>query len=180
MANRKKDFNDGYYNKDNNNYDILVEADKIGWKKATKTKEMFARKLEKDVIINSIEGELNAKSGQYLCRGFGGEFWVQKETNVFKKYDDKGKFPETIKVKYADGEIMAYSDFHLFKRKPDRAVLVCQVPNNFTVNASWGVLNGKKKDFLIKPFEDGLDPNPQDVWLVDKDLFEATYEIKHF
>tara|TARA_Y100000310_G_C20340708_1_gene649650 strand:- start:85 stop:630 length:546 start_codon:yes stop_codon:yes gene_type:complete len=180
MVDRKKDFDDGYYKTTNKNHAVLVEADKIGWKKATKTKGMFARKLEKDVVVNSIEGPLNAKKGNFLCMGFGGEFWVQKEANVLKKYDDEGPFKKSVKVKYADGEKVTYTDFHVFKPKPDREVLVCHMPNSFEVHASWGDLNGKKGDYMVKPLEDGLDPDPQDVWLVDKELFEATYEIKHW
>jgi hypothetical protein len=170
----KQKINDGVYDKNNKNYQILVIADKLGWKVATKTKGMIARMLETDTEVRSIEGPLNAKAGQFVCRGINtNDWWVQKGENIAKKYDDKGFLREAVKFNK-----QTYSDFRIYLPKPDRTVLVCQISGEFTVHASWGTLNGKKGDFLIKPAEDKLNANPQDVWLVDLALFKATYEIK--
>jgi hypothetical protein len=170
----KQKRNDGFYDKNNKNYEVLVVADKYGWKVATKTKGMIARMLETDAVVHSIEGPLNAKAGQFVCRGVNtNDWWVQKGENIAKKYDDEGIFKESVEFNK-----QKYKDFKLYMPKPDRVVLVCQIPGEFTVHASWGTLKGKKGDFLIKPFEDELNSNPQDVWLVDLTLFKATYEIK--
>lgn len=162
------------YDKLNPNYEILTYADKKGWKVATKTKGMIARKLDSDCVVNSIEGPLNAQAGQIVCRGLDSDdWWVQKEENVNKKYTVQG--PLNSEVNFNGQE---YSDFVIYNPKPDRTVLVCQIDDTFKVVASWGNLEGKKGDYLIKPSEDAENSNPQDVWLVDKKLFEATYDIK--
>jgi hypothetical protein len=180
MADRKKDFHDCYYKNSNKNYAVLVEADKIGWKKARKTKEMFARKLEKNVIVPTLEGPLNAKKGDWLCMGVDGELWPQDEPKLLKKFNKLAPVKKTLKVKYGDGEEISYNDFFVFKPKPEKEKVFVQIPNSFIVHASWGVLNGKKGDYLCKWLDDGLDPDPQDVWVVDKDIFERTHEIVHW
>ena len=177
MVDRKKDFDDGYYKNSNKNYTVLIAADKIGWKKARKTKEIFARKLEKDVIVPAIEGPENAKKGDWLCMGIDGELWPQNELTLLKKYDKLAPVKKTLKVKYADGEEISYNDFYVFKPKLEKEKMFVQIPNSFVVHASWGVLNGKKGDYLCKWFDDGLDPDLQDVWIVDKDIFKRTHEI---
>ena len=173
---RKRKRNDGVYFQKNPNFRILRGADKIGWKVARKVKGMIARVLDRDCVVSSIEGPLNAKAGQVVCRGIdSNDWWVQKKDKMLKKYNLKGKFPQKVLFNGVE-----YSDFEVFSPKPDRAVLCCKMPYNFKVVASWGLLKGKKGDFLVKPLEDEFNPNPQDVWLVDHKLFNATYKIHGF
>ncbi|NCC71070.1 hypothetical protein EOM09_05810 [bacterium] len=161
------------YDNKNKNYALLCFAKDKLWRKAKKTKGIIARELDKDCIIYSIEGKLVAKKGQFLCRGIKtNDFWVQERSSLEKKYDYNGDFLE--KVFYAD-EI--YNDFKIYTPKEDSIVIAVQIDIFFEVEASWGKLKGKKFDYLVMSIEDALNPNPLDVWVVDKTLFESTYDF---
>ena len=54
--------------------------------------------------------------------------------------------------------------------------MAAQIAHAFTVQAKWGELRGKAGDFLIKKYEDRDLVHPDDVWIVDQQLFAATYE----
>lgn len=180
MTDRKKDFHDGYYKKSNKNYAVLLEADMIGWRKARKSKEIFARKLEKDVVINTLEGALGAKKGNYVCISADGEVWPDTEEKLFKNFDKLAPLKRSLKIKYANGTEASYNDFFVFKPKPTKEKLFVQMLNSFTVHASWGILSGKKGDYLCKWFDEALDPDPKDVWIVDKNVFERDHEVIHW
>lgn len=47
----------------------------------------------------------------------------------------------------------------------------------FSVIAQWGTLTGKPGDYLVKDFFDREVAYPEDIWIVDAQLFDATYEI---
>lgn len=169
----KQKRNDGFYDINNNNYEVLVVADKYGWKIATKTKGMIARMLEADAVVHSIEGPLNAKAGQFVCRGIiTNDWWIQKGEDIARDYEDEGIFKETVEFNK-----QKYNDFKLYLPKPSIIVLVCQIPGEFTIHTTYGNLRCDNGDFLIKPYEDELNSNPQDIWVVDLPLFKATYEI---
>ena len=53
--------------------------------------------------------------------------------------------------------------------------MAAQVPHSFQVQTKWGLLTGKEGDFLVKNYEDRDNDAPEDVWIVDQTLFEATY-----
>lgn len=140
MSFRKSKTNDGFYVETNKNHDVLVLADRIGWKRAKKVKGMIARKLDHDCVVNSIEGPLNAKAGQFVCRGIDtNDWWVQKEDAVNKKYHYKGTWPKPVVF---NG--IQFTDYSIYMPKPDRAVLCCRMHHEFIVHASWGTLRGKK------------------------------------
>jgi hypothetical protein len=54
--------------------------------------------------------------------------------------------------------------------------MAARAAHPFEVHASWGKLWGKAGDCLAKNFADRDVPYPDDVWIVDQTLFEATYE----
>ena len=175
---KKSYINDGYYKRRNRNYAILVLADKSGWKLATKTKGIIARRLEEDAIIHSTEGPLQAQVGQFVCHGVNTQikpylWWAQNKEVLTKKYIRRGIFKESV---FFDGK--TYKDFYLYLPKPDKAVLVCRMPAAFTLDVSGQLLKGKKGDFLVKFSEDKLNPDPKDMWLIDQGSFTATYIFK--
>ena len=170
---RKLKKNDGVYDPKNPNYEILIFADSVGWSVAKKTKPMWAVELPQDTVIQTIENPAYpGKKGEYLCIGFGEEHWVQSKKNVLGKYIDTGQ-QKSIKVPYFKEPLV----FRLYQPKPDRKVLVCQIGRSFVVVATWAKLAGKPRDFLVKPYDEILNPNPPDVWLVDRQLFNATYKL---
>jgi len=174
------------YNESNPNRAVLERADDLAmdfvlcnkgnsaWLEATKTKPMLAIELKEDRIVESIEGPLQAKAGQMLCVGAGGEYWVQKAEAVAKKYNNAGQDDSQLSDKQK--EEMKKGGYSIYTPKPDRKVLTMQMPEQFAAEASWGTLKGKAGDDLVMPIEDVHNTDPKDVWIVDKKLSEATYE----
>jgi len=133
------------------------------WFHAKKTRPIWVRRLEKPETVKTLEGEERVPSGNYLCRGEAGDIWPQTEDRLTAKYsltddlDDQG--------------------WRKCLPKPDASgVMAAQVSHAFHVQAQWGVLSGKAGDFVVKNYEDRDNPDPKDVWIVDQDLFQATYE----
>ncbi len=143
---------------------ILKEVNAAGlWFHAKKTRPIWVRKLEQEETVKTLEGEERVPAGNYLCRGEAGDIWPQKEERLTSKYtvtdeaDDKG-WRKCLPKRDAVG------------------VMAAQVPRGFQVQANWGLLSGKSGDYLVKNYEDRDNDNPEDVWIVDQGLFEATYE----
>ena len=146
------------------NSELLGEVEEAGlWFHAKKTRPIWAKRLEQDETVETLEGEEQVPAGNYLCRGEAGDIWPQTE--------------ERLRAKYV---MMAEVDEQGWRRwqpKSDAAgVMATQIPHPFEVHAEWGLLSGKKDDFLLKNYEDRDNEAPTDVWIVDQELFEATYE----
>lgn len=113
--------------------------------------------------MKSLEGDVEAKRGDYVCRGHANEKWVQSEESVKKKYRETDKVDSR--------------GWRCYQPRPDAAgVMAAPVPRAFSVVATWGKLRGKKNDLLVKHHDDRAEKFPEDVWIVDRGLFEATYK----
>jgi hypothetical protein len=142
---------------------LLAEANQAGsWFHAKKVRPIRARLLEQDETIQTLEGPVEARAGDYLCRGEAGEPWPQSAKSLHERYvetdeiDDKG--------------------WRQFTPRPDaEGVLAAQIDHSFTVQATWGRLTGKAGDYVLKKFADRDLTDPKDVWIVDAKLFQATY-----
>ena len=142
---------------DGPNAELLAELDGK-WFHAVKNKGIVARKLDSDQVVDTLEGSVEAKAGNWLCKGVAGEPWPQKEEKLLSTYRPVGKL--------RDGWVK-------FEPKPDaRGVNAAQVDHGFKVEASWGMLSGKAGDYVCQDVD-----NPADVWIVDRSLFEATYGV---
>lgn len=147
---------------------LLEEVNQSGsWFAALKTKPLWARRIETAQTVTSPEGALEAKPGDYLCKGPAGEFWVQSEKSL------RGKYAETGQVCTAeDGTVWTEH-----APRPDGAgVMAAEIGHEFVVHTSWGVLSGKPGDFLLKRREDLEIEFPEDVWTVDRKIFQSTYD----
>jgi hypothetical protein len=126
---------------------------------ARKTKPIWAKRIEAAVEVETREGRLQAQAGDYLCRGIAGEYWPQKEAKLTEKYS-----PSTERD--AEG-------LERFDPKPESApVEATAVDRPFRVAATWGELTGKPGDYVVRSTTD-----PDDVWIVGKTIFEASYEM---
>lgn len=143
---------------------ILDEVNRAGtWFHAKKVRSIRARKLEYDETVQTLEGPVEAKSGAYLCRGEAGEPWPQSAKSLHERY---------VETNEVDSE-----GWRLFTPRPDtEGVLAARIDHPFSVEATWGTLQGKAGDYVVKQFADRDVPNPKDVWIVDSTLFEATYQ----
>lgn len=123
-----------------------------------KSKPIWAKRVEKSQIIETLEGRVEAHPGDYLCRGIVGEHWPQKAEKLLEKYVARNEFN-------AEG-------WQRFDPKPDASsVEAAQFDTAFRVMAHWGELTGKAHDFVVRSRTD-----PSDVWIVDKAIFEASYD----
>lgn len=142
---------------------LLDEVHQAGsWFHARKTREIWVRRLEREETISTIEGPLLAKAGDFVCRGVGGELWPQKAQDVERKY---------LSTDATDGPWRKY-----VPRPDGEGILAARLEHAFTVEATWGRLSGKAGDYLAKNFRDREVRYPADVWVVDRALFDATYE----
>ena len=95
-----------------------------------------------------------------MCKGVVGEEWPQSAKSLMKSYEPIGE-PD------ADG----WQKF--FVKDDVEAVKAAEMDCDFGVSTSWSEtpLEGKKGDYAIQRISD-----PSDVWIVRRDIFEATYE----
>jgi hypothetical protein len=125
-----------------------------------KTKPIWAKRIETTQDVETLEGRLVAAPGDYLCRGIIGEQWPQKESKLLEKYTPSGDFDE--------------AGWQRFDPKPDsEPVEAAPVDQAFRVKAQWGELTGKAGDYIVRSKTD-----PTDVWIVDKAIFEGTYQAQ--
>lgn len=133
------------------------------WFRARKVKPIWARKLDFAQTVTTLEGDETVQAGDFLCRGEAGDIWPQKADKLAEKYDA---------TEETDAE-----GWRKYLPKPDaEGVLAAEIDHAFTVQASWGQLQGKPSDLLVKSYADRDAEYPQDVWIVDKALFQATYQ----
>jgi hypothetical protein len=145
----------------NANKAILDEVNAAAtWFGAKKTVPVWAKQLEEDQTVETLEGPTTAKAGDFLCRGADGELWPQDTERLYEKYDQTEEVDE--------------AGFRKFL--PKSKVMAAQVDHPFHVKTSWGDLEGEPGDFILKSFDDRQVEYPDDVWIVDKKLFAETYE----
>ena len=149
---------------DSPNRALLDEINAAGtWVHVRKTKAIRARRLDKDETVSTLEGPIEAKAGAMLCQGGAGELWPQSAESLEKRY-------------IATDDVTA-DGWCLYAPRPDaEGALAAPVLHAFTGVATWGPLQGKAGDYVLKRFSDRKVPWPEDVWVVDRALFCATYE----
>jgi hypothetical protein len=147
-----------------NNEVLLKEVNQAGlWFHAKKTRPVWVRRLVEAETVRTLEGDEQVPAGSYLCRGEAGDIWPQSE--------------ESLTAKYVLTDEVDADGWRRCDPKPDAAgVMAAHIPHGFQVQSQWGLLSGKPGDFLIKKYEDRDVDHPADVWIVDQELFRATYE----
>lgn len=140
----------------NPNGQLIEEVARRMWR-ARKSKPLWAKRLEEAQSVETIEGLLHAEAGDYLCRGVNSELWPQKAVKLLEKYSPTESFD---------------NGWQCFSPKSDsEGVEATQVDHAFRIQAHWGILNGKPGDYVVRSRTDSTD-----VWIVDKSIFEATYQ----
>lgn len=146
------------------NQELLDEVARAqGWFHARKTQPIWAKRLEADQTVETLEGTEQVTAGTFLCRGEAGDVWPQRA--------------ERLESNYQATEELDADGWRKYVPRPDaEGVLAARVPHPFTVESRWGQLTGKAGDYLLKNFSDKNVPYPDDVWIVDQTLFAATYQ----
>ena len=60
-------------------------------------------------------------------------------------------------------------------RETGSGVMAARVEHPFQVKTTWGDLSGTDGDYLVKNYNDKDVEYPDDVWIVSKEIFAATY-----
>ncbi len=107
-----------------------------------------------------------ASKGDFICRGESGELWPQKRDDLLRKYRATGEIEVHRKLRWET----------YLPRRDTAGVMAAKMDRPFRVRATWGDLEGKPGDYLVKHDADREVAYPADVWIVDGGLFEATYE----
>ncbi|MEI8384272.1 MAG: hypothetical protein WCJ09_29465 [Planctomycetota bacterium] len=149
---------------DSPNKALLDEANAAGkWFHAKKTRPIWAKRLEAAQTVKTLEGEEQVAAGHFLCKGEAGDIWPQTEKDLNKRYT-------------ATDEVTT-DGWGKYQPHPDaQGVMATPIDHPFEVQATWGQLTGKPRDFLVKNFQDRETAYPADVWIVDQILFRQTYE----
>ena len=153
------------------------------WRRARKTKPIWARAVEAEEVGKEFQtadhAVEKARAGYWLCVGVAGEPWFQTLEKIEGKYDPAG---EAVKTFEFDGKPRKY---RTFKPKATTRNWVAQVkgpgiagffirPNYDPAHPLYSPAGG----YVVR--DDVKDPyqtKPDDVWLVQKGLFESTYEV---
>lgn len=136
----------------------VLPAIASGLRDARKTKSLWAKRIERASQIQTLEGFVSAEVGDYLCRGIEGEYWPQTKKRLLERY---------FATNHLDQE-----GWQRFDPKPDlQPVQAVAIDHPFRVLAQWGELTGKAYDYLVQSKADN-----KDIWIVDKTIFEASYE----
>lgn len=148
----------------NPNQVLLDEVNGAGlWFRAWKTRPIWAKKLDRAERVETLEGMEDVPAGQCLCRGEAGDVWPQAPERLTAKYEPVGEIDSEGWQKH-------------IPRPDNQGVLAAQISHEFTVHAEWGELRGKPGDYLVKDYEDRETEYPDDIWIVDRSLFVATYD----
>ncbi len=125
---------------------------------AVKTKPLWAKQVDVAQEVISLEGREQVAAGDFVCRGIHGELWPQKSKKLLEKYVASNQFDD--------------NSWQRFDPKPEAApVQAAQVSAAFRVQALWGELTGKPNDYIVRSTTDFTD-----IWIVDKAIFDASYE----
>ena len=128
-------------------------------------KTILAKQLEETEIVETLEGEITCRAGDYLCVGSLGDVWAQREAPLQKKY-----IPAPVKMKNSEG-------WQKFLPNPDdTGVMAASIDQAFAIeHPRWGRLEGEAGDYILKRYEDRDAEFPEEVWIVNQDIFEVSY-----
>jgi hypothetical protein len=149
------------------------------WQTARKTKPILAKPMQSllsdqrilaKFLLSTLEGTQTLRGNSMVCLGNHNDVWQQDRAKLHKQYT-----PSEV---LEDG-------WTVFTPKPEAERSVTEVKDSatFAIKAQWGTRMpdgsfeqyGKEGDYLVQSKED-----PNDVWIVAKAVFEATYEILRF
>jgi hypothetical protein len=153
------------------------------WRKAKKTRSMWARAITAEEIGKEFQtadrAKLTARENAWLCVGIAEEPWFQSWEKIEAKYE-RGE-TETRPFPFDDKP----HEYHLFRPKPDVTNWVAQIKGSniagFFIRPGYdpgNPLHSEQGGYVVKgDVDDPYQDKPDDVWLVQQPLFESTYEF---
>jgi len=155
----------------------VVSTSQLDFRTARKTKPIKAKPVHAvipDVSVldrfrlATLEGPQRVKPDAWICQGENGELWQQAAEKLTEKYH------------FGDSDAAGWITL---TPRADNAVNAAQVhgrQEGFAVRGQWGdeqpngdlLQYGEEGDYVLQSKTD-----PDDVWIVKQDLFEATYDF---
>ena len=153
------------------------------WRRAKKTKPLWARAVDQDEIGKEFQTADHAlekaKDGYWLCVGTAGEPWFQKPERVEAKYDPAGNEKKQFTFDVSP------RTYRIYKPKETIRNWVAQVNGpgvaGFYIKPNYDMdhpLYSPAGGYVVK--DDCPDPYQamtNDVWLVQEAIFNSTYEL---
>jgi hypothetical protein len=158
-------------------------AEHKAWRPARKTRPIWARQVAPEEVGREFQTADHvkqvAREGAWLCVGSAGEPWFQALEKIEAKYEPSGE--ETRKFGF-EGVARRY---RIYKPKAATRNWAAQVKGpgieGFFIRPGYDPerpLYSPAGGYVV--MDDVPDPyraSPKDVWLVQKELFESTYEL---
>ena len=158
-----------------------IDLNKLVQKRATKTRPIWAKHIQNilcdesvlsKLLLSTIEADQMLKPASIVCRGEAGDVWQQT--------------PEKLLAKYTVTEIDT-EGWLVCTPKPDNEVY-CYVTGEgdpgtlgFSIVARWGEEQANGTFLQFGNFGDVVCrslTDPGDFWIVQRQLFDSTYEVK--
>ena len=129
------------------------------------------------------------KANSMVCVSMGadgqplGDIWQQDEEKLHKQYDPVHVFSDGwVRFKPKPEAEREYTQIHIGYIDSENSL-------PFSIRAQWGehqsdgtyLQHGKSGDYILRSADSdhGVDENgQQDIWIVAKEVFEATYEVQ--
>lgn len=154
------------------------------WRLARKTRPMYARPVRKDEVGKEFQtadrATEKAREGYWLCVGIAGEPWFQHPDKIAAKYTRGAE--ESRKFAFDD----AARPYVTFTPKGEVRNWVAEIKDpaieGFTITPNYNKngppLYSPAGGYVVRDaVPDPYKANPDDVWLVQKAIFESTYEL---
>jgi len=169
---------------------INVHSNTVSWLQATKKAEIRAVSVNEAMIpaimnhvkLVTLEGdELIGTRGSdsFICVGVKGEMWMQSRDSLFEKYT-KGKYSRSTgltqmipKSGNVVNTLQVTKEWCDHQRTPITG-------DKFCLSALWGEMTPDGKFTQTGTIGDWVCQNtqfPDDVWIVDDDIFHASYVL---
>lgn len=165
-----------------NENNVFVITNKEEWK--TYVKKLItirAKKVEQSGFIETLEGKLMFKKGNYICIGIEGEVYPYDYKSFEEKYEKVNILISDVDYNIKDFEFFTdkkevekrediINNWDIYKTK-HMPVEVIQIKEKFTLDSIWGIQKGKPGDYLICQ-------NSKLFYICDKSVFEKTYDFR--
>ena len=153
------------------------------WRRARKTRPIWARAVTADEIGREFQtadrAKETAREGAWLCVGIADEPWFQAPEKIRAKYVEAAT--ETKRFPFDDRP----HEYRRFEPKPDVMNWAARIDGpeiaGFEIHPGYDpktALHSEAGGYVVR--KDTADPyqtDPDDVWPVQKSLFESTYEF---
>jgi hypothetical protein len=152
------------------------------WRLVRKTKPIWVRQLEPDEVGKEFRTADHVKQigriGHALCVGVAGEPWFQEWEKLHAKYDAGDEMDRSFSFDQSP------RSYRIYRPKPDSELWAAQVDDKdikgFFIKPNYDPerpLYSPAGGYVVKEsVDDPYTGVTKDVWLVQRGLFESTYE----